>query len=224
MTGYYSKKLAGDRLRACYELAPPRVKAYLEAEIAFVLERTSPSLVAAELGCGYGRILKRLMGRVKVAFGIDTSLESLQYARTFVGRSQPVRLLLMDATEMGVADGTFDLTVCIQNGICAFSVDPDRLFAEALRVTRPGRTVLFSTYSPRFWDDRLEWFELQAAAGLIGEIDHRATGNGVIVCKDGFRATTIDVAGFQALAAHHNVLPRLVEVDGSSLFCEVLAP
>ena len=37
MSGYYTKKLAAKRLRACYDLAPPRTRAYLEAEIEFVL-------------------------------------------------------------------------------------------------------------------------------------------------------------------------------------------
>jgi SAM-dependent methyltransferase len=224
MKGYYKKKLAADRLLACYEVAPPRVKAYLEAEIAFVLERISPSFLAAELGCGYGRVLKRVAGNVKLTFGIDTSLDSLRLAQEFVGPNRPVRLLLMDAGRMGFSDHVFDLTFCIQNGISAFALDPQQLFSEALRVTRPGGIVLFSTYSPRFWTDRLEWFERQAGQGLLGEIDREATRDGVIVCKDGFRATTSTAEGFQALAAYHGLIPRIVEVDGSSLFCEVIAP
>jgi len=224
MKGYYKKKLAADRLLACYEIAPPRVKAYLEAEIAFVLQRASSSFLAAELGCGYGRVLKRIAGNVKLAFGIDTSPESLRFAKEFVGPNQHVRLLLMDAVRMGFADHTFDLIFCIQNGISAFGVDPHQLFSEALRVTRSGGILLFSTYSPRFWNDRLEWFDLQADHNLLGEIDREATRDGVIVCKDGFRATTLDAAGFQALAANHGLIPGIVEVDGSSLFCEVRAP
>lgn len=224
MKGYYKKKLAAERLLACYELAPPRVKEYLDAEIAFVMERASPSFLAAELGCGYGRVLKSIAGSVKLAFGIDTSIESLRFARGFLGPIASVRLLLMDAVRMGVPDHTFDFTFCVQNGICAFAVDPQRLFAEALRVTSSGGTVLFSTYSARFWKERLKWFELQAAQGLLGEIDHEATRDGVIVCKDGFRATTLDAKSFRDLSAHHGLTPRIVEVDGSSLFCEVRVP
>jgi hypothetical protein len=39
--GYYSERLAAERLRACYDLAPPRTSAYLEAEIEFVLTETN---------------------------------------------------------------------------------------------------------------------------------------------------------------------------------------
>jgi 2-polyprenyl-6-hydroxyphenyl methylase/3-demethylubiquinone-9 3-methyltransferase len=224
MKGYYQKKLAADRLLACYELAPARVKAYLESEIDFVLEKTSPRQNVLELGCGYGRVLKRIATKAGKAFGIDTSLESLRFARDFLPGAPAVRLLLMDAARMGFKDRRFDLTLCIQNGISAFAVDRQRLFGEALRVTRSGGTVLFSSYSPRFWNDRLEWFEIQSARGLLGEIDREATGNGVIVCRDGFRATTVDAEEFRRLAAGHGVLPRIVEVNGSSLFCEVPAP
>jgi hypothetical protein len=42
MPGYYTDKLAAERLHACYDLAPPRIKAYLEAEIEFVLAVMPP--------------------------------------------------------------------------------------------------------------------------------------------------------------------------------------
>ena len=52
MSGYYTDKLAAESLRAGYDLAPSRIKVYLEAEIEFVLSRTTPSMLALELGCG----------------------------------------------------------------------------------------------------------------------------------------------------------------------------
>ena len=46
MPGYYTEKLAAERLRACYDLAPSRTKTYLEAEIDFVLAKTTSSMLA----------------------------------------------------------------------------------------------------------------------------------------------------------------------------------
>ena len=224
MSGYYADKLAAERLRACYDLAPPRVKAYLEAEIEFVLSKTTSSMLALELGCGYGRVLERLLPRVRMACGIDTSLSSLRMALEYLGRKPSVCLACMDSVQMGLRDRAFDLTICIQNGICAFAVDQQQLLQEAIRVTRSGGLVMFSSYTPQFWKDRLEWFELQSAHHLIGEIDYRATGNGMIVCKDGFQVTTADKATFEKLAASLQVTPRITEVDGSSLFCEFVSP
>jgi 2-polyprenyl-6-hydroxyphenyl methylase/3-demethylubiquinone-9 3-methyltransferase len=128
----------------------------------------------------------------------------------------------MDAACLGFRNQAFDVVACIQNGISAFKVDQRTLIAESIRVTRPGGKVLFSSYSEKFWDDRLEWFKLQAEHGLLGEIDWQATGNGVIVCKDGFRATTVGPGEFAALTAGFDAQCRSEEVDGSSLFCELV--
>ena len=224
MPNYYAENLAAERLRACYELAPATVKAYLEAEIDFVLRKTSTSTIVLELGCGYGRILQRLIPHVSMAFGIDTSFSSLRMARDFVGHAELLRLAQMDALDLGFRDGAFDLTICIQNGISAFAVDKQRLCAEAVRVTRSGGTVLFSSYCDSFWPDRLKWFEIQSTHGLIGAIDYQHTGNGVIVCTDGFRATTVNAAGFMGLTRALGLSPKIVEVDHSSLFCEIVLP
>ena len=97
MAGYYADKLSAERLRACYDLAPPRARAYLEAEIEYVLEQTPPSALVLELGCGYGRVLRRLVPRARAVAGIDTSPESLQLAREFVGPASNVHVAAMDA-------------------------------------------------------------------------------------------------------------------------------
>jgi 2-polyprenyl-6-hydroxyphenyl methylase/3-demethylubiquinone-9 3-methyltransferase len=127
----------------------------------------------------------------------------------------------MDAVRLGFRDGAFDRVVCVQNGVSAFHVDARDLVREGVRVTRPGGLALFSSYSESFWEDRLEWFVLQAEAGLVGEIDWDRTGDGRIVCRDGFTATTFTARQFAALAAEIGVDARIVEVDSSSVFCEI---
>ncbi len=226
MTGYYSEKLSAERLHLCYDIAPPRVRQYLEAEIETVLDVVSPEDKVLETGCGYGRVLSRLAARARFAVGIDTSMANLLLARKEIGteRGETCRLALMDAANLAFADDLFDVVVCIQNGLSAFHADQRRLVEEAVRVTRPGGRVLFSSYAEAFWDHRLEWFRLQADRGLIGAIDEAATGRGVIVCRDGFRATTLDEADFRSLTAGLDLVPRIFEKDSSSLFCEVLLP
>ncbi|PNX48546.1 MAG: SAM-dependent methyltransferase, partial [Thermoplasmata archaeon M9B1D] len=61
----------------------------------------------------------------------------------------------------------------------------------------------------------------QSDAGLIGEIDSKKTRDGVIVCKDGFTATTVNKEQFIALTQRFNVKTSIIEVDESSLFCEI---
>lgn len=223
MRGYYEEKLAAERLKSCYDVAPPRARAYLEAETAHVRERAEGALLVLELGCGYGRMLREMRARGRRLCGLDTSAGSLTLARAHVGG--PDLLLLRSRAERpGLGDGAFDFTYCAQNGLSAFHADRLELFTAAVRVTRPGGRVLFSSYAERFWEDRLDWFRAQAEAGLLGPIDEEATGNGVIVGEDGFRAETIGPGEFRALAAEAGLEPEIREIDGSSLFCEVTAP
>jgi 2-polyprenyl-6-hydroxyphenyl methylase/3-demethylubiquinone-9 3-methyltransferase len=221
MAGYYSDKLAAERLRQCYEIAPPRVRQYLEAEIQHVLSKVQPAHSVLELGCGYGRVLRDLAAKVSEVVGIDTSVSSLALAESLLGGRSNCRLAAMDAVSLGFRDALFDVVVCIQNGISAFGVDQPELIGESIRVTKPGGIVLVSSYAERFWDHRLAWFELQAARGLLGEIDRERTGNGVIVCKDGFRGTTVGPAAFRRLVSPTGLDAVVEEVDESSVFCEI---
>ena len=221
---YYTARLSGDRLQRCYELAPPRVQRYLESEILHVLERIEPDDAVLELGCGYGRVTVRLAERARSVVGIDVAEESLSLARTLAGPDARCEFVLMDALHMTFCDGSFDVVACIQNGICAFGVTRDELLREALRVTRPGGHLIFSTYSDAFWEDRLSWFELQSSEGLLGRIDRRATRDGVIVCEDGFRSRAATRRELEELCGELGLTADITEVDGSSLFCETTKP
>lgn len=223
MKDYYSKKLSAERLRQAYDLAPDRVKQYLESEIKFVMEKIKPDDLVLELGCGYGRVLDKLVEKTQKVIGIDTSLDNLYKAKKS-DRYSSLWLLAMNAVKLGFGDQCFDLVLCIQNGISAFNVNQEDLIREALRVTRSGGTVLFSSYSERFWPERLNWFHIQAKHGLLGEIDEKATGNGVIVCKDGFRATTLGPEDFRVLVSKIGVATEITEVDASSIFCKIEVP
>ena len=123
---------------------------------------------------------------------------------------------------LGLADNTFNVVICIQNGISAFHVDQKRLIAESVHVVKRGGIVLFSSYSDKFWPHRLEWFELQAKEGLLGEIDYEKTKDGVIICHDGFTATTVSADRFRSLTGGLNSDVSIIEIDNSSLFCEII--
>jgi SAM-dependent methyltransferase len=223
MRDYYRENLSADRLERAYGIAPPRVRRYLEAEIEHVLSFIERGSSVLELGCGFGRVLERLAPLAGTLVGIDTSLGSLGRAAERLACRGNCGLAAMDASRLAFRDGAFDVTACIQNGISAFHVEPGELMREGIRVTKPGGVVLFSSYSGAFWKDRLEWFELQAAEGLVGSIDRAKTRDGVIVCEDGFTATTVSADEFAALAAKLGVRARIVEIDSSSVFCEIEA-
>jgi 2-polyprenyl-6-hydroxyphenyl methylase/3-demethylubiquinone-9 3-methyltransferase len=162
-----------------------------------------------------------LAEKAGLAVGVDTALDSLLLHGELCQNVPSGSVLAMDAGCLAFKDVQFDKVVCVQNGISAFQLEPEVLIEEALRVTRPGGSVFLSSYAERFWEDRLGWFRLQAEHELIGEIDEEATGDGLVVCNDGFRATTVKADEFRALASEFGIVPIVTEVDGSSLFCEL---
>jgi ubiquinone/menaquinone biosynthesis C-methylase UbiE len=173
------------------------------------------------LGCGYGRILQRLAQKAKLSVGIDTSSSSLLLAHEMYPSLENDQLVQADAVRLPFRNAMFDVVVCAQNGISAFHVDQSTLIKEGVRVTKPGGVCLFTSYSDRFWHDRLEWFRAQAAEDLLGEIDELYTGSGEIVCKDGFTATTVRMEDFYRLTSDLPYSITITEIDDSSLFCEI---
>jgi len=214
---YYTDKLSAERLKRCYDLASERTKQYLNAEIDHALEFISHSARVLELGCGYGRILERVLVKTESVIGIDTSFDNLTMAKMNLN----MHLVQMDARTLGFSDNQFDVLLCLQNGISAFKIDPIELMRESIRVTRHGGVCLFSSYSHKFWNDRLEWFQLQSKEGLLGEIDYTQTKDGTIACKDGFISTSFGPQEFAAFTEEIGVNANIVEIDESSIFCEV---
>lgn len=219
---YYKDKLSANRLLRCYEIAPPRIKQYLNAEIQFVISNLHGADLALELGCGYGRAMKEVSQFVPWIIGNDISKGSLELVGAFMESYQNYAVFLMDASQMSFRSCIFDAVFCIQNGISAFGVNKKRLIAESIRVTKDNGIILFSSYSPKIWEARLEWFRKQSQFGLIGEIDEEKTRDGTIVCKDGFRATTVSSDQFVGLFDEFRLNASIIEVDESSIFCKII--
>ncbi|MBC8491810.1 MAG: class I SAM-dependent methyltransferase [Candidatus Marinimicrobia bacterium] len=218
MHKYYDKILSGKALQRVYEIASLRVGQYLSAEIDYCISFIKQGDYVLDTGCGYGRIMKEISHLCRMTVGIDNSLISMLYGRKMFADESYIRFYQMDAGEMGFRDNSFDIVLCLQNGISAFKVDKVRLIRECVRIAKPDGKILFSTYSEKFWNERLAWFKVQADEHLIGEIDEEATGNGKIVCKDGFSASTVSPKEFHALGNESGITGEIVEVDESSLF------
>jgi SAM-dependent methyltransferase len=219
---YYEDRLSDRKLLKCYEIASPRIKRYLEAEIQFVISNVRGAGLALELGCGYGRVLKAVSPFVSTIVGNDISRASLKLAISYMKPCSSYRIVRMDASNMAFPSSVFDVVFCIQNGISAFGVDKKRLIAESIRVTKEGGLILFSSYSPWIWQQRLDWFRNQCQMGLLGEIDEDKTHDGTIVCKDGFQATTVSGNEFIEFFDELGLNASIIEADNSSIFCKVI--
>ena len=151
---YYAKNLSADRLRLIYEIAGPRVRGYLQAEIDHLAGLIQPGDRILELGCGYGRVLAPLAAIAGQGWGVDISLNNIEMARA---EHPGLNLAVMDAADLEFEDGVFDLVFGVQNFISACKVPPQTLLKEALRVAEPGGRVMLASYAAEFWPHRLEW-------------------------------------------------------------------
>lgn len=159
---YYSSRLSGRRLQRCYQIAPFRIRQYLESELQYVLQHIQPNHSVLELGCGYGRILPKISQKCQSVIGIDISYDSIMLATEICKSRKNVQFTLMDAGQLSLKERSIDVVICIQNGISAFKLDPKLLLEESIRITKRNGICLFSSYSEKFWKPRLKWFGLQS--------------------------------------------------------------
>lgn len=216
MDNYYAEKLNSQKLFQVYDSKIPRVKQYLQAEIDFVKNGLSPSQSVLELGAGYGRIVKELAPFCGSILGVDISEESAALGREYLKGCPNAKMLAMDAHKLTFSE-KFDVVLCLQNGLSAMRADASMLEG-IFDVMAEGGAAYFSSYSAKFWDVRLQWFEEQAQKGLLGELDYSKTKDGVIVCKDGFRATTHSPEDFEKIGRASGYPYEVCEVDESSVF------
>jgi 2-polyprenyl-6-hydroxyphenyl methylase/3-demethylubiquinone-9 3-methyltransferase len=217
MQNYYAGKLNAAKLFQVYDTGIDRVRQYLEAEIEFVRKDLQGHERILELGAGYGRIMKELAPYAASIVGIDISEDSIAFGKDYLKDSPNCSLLVMDAHSLDYQN-EFDIVLCLQNGLSAMKGDPLNLVRRAMAALVLGGRAYFSSYSPRFWEVRLAWFQEQASKGLLGEIDRERTKDGKIVCKDGFTATTFSADDLAELGKKVGCAARIEEVDESSVF------
>ena len=171
-----------------------------------------------ELAAGYGRIMKELAPYVKSITGIEISGENVRFGEEYLKDTPNTALLTMDVHDIEYSD-SFDVVLCLQNGLSAVKAEVPELFAaKTIKALKKGGKAYFSTYHPKFWEQRLAWFQEQSKKELIGELDMEKTQNGIIICKDGFRATTHSIADLEKIGRSTNCLWQIFEVDDSSIF------
>ena len=222
VSNYYAESLNSQKLFQVYDTALPRIKQYFEAEIDFVRQHPTGTERVLELGAGYGRIVRELAPNCAEIVGMDISEDSVKLGTEYLKDFPNASMVAMDVHQMAF-DRPFDVILCLQNGLSAMRAD-DQVLAKILDVLAPGGTAYFSTYSARFWDHRIAWFQEQADKGLLGELDMEQTKDGVIICKDGFRATTQTPEDYDAIGRKFGYPYEVTEVDGSSLYLVIHKP
>lgn len=214
---YYAQNLNSHNLFKAYETKIPRVQQYLNAEISFVRDNLNGNENVLELGAGYGRIVKELCGDCKSIVGIDISDENVSLGKEYLKDIPNANILTQDVKNLSFKE-KFNVILCLQNGLSAMKITSSDSIKKILAMVADGGKVYFSTYSEKFWEFRLLWFKEQADKGLLGEIDLDKTKDGVIVCKDGFKAITHTSKDLEIIGSLSGYEYQIKEVDESSLF------
>lgn len=213
---YYQSKLNSQKLFMVYETDIPRVKQYLHAEIDYVKKALKGNENILELGAGYGRIVKELALACASIVGIDISEDSIELGNEYLKDIPNARMKRMDVHDLTFKE-SFDVILCLQNGLSSMRLSFETI-KSIMDLVSSGGLLFFSSYSEKFWDIRLKWFQEQASKGLLGEIDTEKTRDGVIICKDGFKATTSSPEQLKKLGESLAYPFKIEEVDESSLF------
>jgi malonyl-CoA O-methyltransferase len=97
-----------------------------------------------DVGCGTGRWMVHAQANGATVAGLDFTAEMLAQAAAKPGLEG--RLVRADAQFLPVADGAADLTL---SSFClAYVSEPQSIFAELRRVTRPGGRIIVSDIHP----------------------------------------------------------------------------
>lgn len=111
------------------------------------LVRLTPGRIL-DLGCGTGDITDALMSRYRKAdvVSLDLAFPMVQQSRRRGGWFRKPRGVCADAEALPFQADSFDLVV--SNLMLQWCQDLDRVFADLLRVLRPGGLLLFTTFGP----------------------------------------------------------------------------
>ena len=217
MANYYADQLNANKLYQVYDTKYPRIKQYLNAEIAFVADRLRGDEHVWEIGAGYGRILRQLAPHAAQLTGIDISQGSVDFSKAYLAKFPHCEVICMDVRNISYNE-QFDVVLAMQNALSSIKLPPMELIKLSLCALKPGGEVYMSTYSEKIWDHRLLWFQEQAEKGLLGELDMDKSRDNVIVCKNGFSSVSFSWDELDSLGKASGCPYTVQEVDDSCLF------
>lgn len=213
---YYEKRLNSKDLFEVYQTNIPRIKQYLDAEISFVKNNLNGNEKVLELGAGYGRIVKELAGKCNSIMGIDISKDNVLLSEQYLENNSNAKVIEMDIHNITLEE-KFDVILCLQNGLSAMKITSNDLL-KISQLVKNGGKIYFSTYSEKFFESRLKWFEEQADKKLLGKINYNKTKDGFIVCEDGFRAITFSEKDLNLIGDILGYEYYIRYIDNSSVF------
>jgi ubiquinone/menaquinone biosynthesis C-methylase UbiE len=146
---------------------PPKpILDFLDGEKTFLQERLKPGKRILEIGCGYGRLLGLLSDRARKVVGIDFSRSLLKRAKQNTSDLGNLQLFLMDATNLGFADSSFDYALCADSGFGNMPGIENQVLSEIVRVTKPGGQIVISVFSENAKEAQIDNYQRIGLQGI----------------------------------------------------------
>lgn len=111
-----------------------------------ILERLRERGVVADLGCGPGLLLERLVSRAQTVIGVDNSSRMLDAAARLLPNRAEVSLRIGDLEHLPLRDGEADAAV--MSMVLHHLASPQAGVAEMGRVVRSGGQVILADFLP----------------------------------------------------------------------------
>lgn len=206
---FFEKHGQSNFLEVCYTAAPPRIRAALAEELAFLRRALRGVGRGLEIGCGDGRLLEALADTSTRWVGLDLMESYLRYARTGRQLDPGTGLAAGRAGKLPFAEGSFDAVVCAQNTWGLLGEEKLPTLREAARVTRPGGKLLFVVYSEASVVPRTEWYMDMQRRGLMAPLDWASSGPELLVTEDGHASECFRGERLERLFREAGLTPRL---------------
>ncbi len=126
----------------------------VEAALLALVPENAGRLI--DIGTGTGRLLELLAPRISQGLGVDASKQMLALARSRLSRADLAHcaVRLADMYRLPLFDAGYD--VALLHMVLHYAETPESVLAEAVRVLRPGGTLLVVDLAPH---DRAELIE-----------------------------------------------------------------
>lgn len=136
---------------------PEEVKEYLEREDRFLLDSIAQGSTLADFGCGFGRHLELLKGRLSYGLGIDNNEKDILVGRRRLKDCPNLELKVADVRDPRL-ERIFDYAVCMNNTLGNIE-EKQKVIDEMQKAIVPEGLILAGVYSEKSIQPRIRWYE-----------------------------------------------------------------